>query len=402
MRVAVVGAGIIGTLSAHFLNEHGLQVTVFDQASEAASMTSKANGGQLSYSFCDALADPQLLPKLPKILLGRDPAFSIRFGTDFDFWRWSLKFLAECTPSKRDKNTLSLLSMTLRSAELMQPLHQRFGHIYHHADPGKLVLLSQPPSKELRRRTALKADHGVNVCLMSTDQLLQREPLLNRWNWRPAGALFSQHDEVGDAQRFTTALAAELESIGVTFRFNTQVNQLTPVKSGGCLIKTNGGEDHYDAIVVATGHQAKRLLSPHVRTTPMLSMAGYSVTLPATHESPNTSITLLDDRIVFSRLGDQIRVAGFADVNARPNGLESRTDQLMRVAESVAPSIADFSASPRHNWQGTRAMTPNSQPLVGRTNQPSLFTNIGHGMLGWTLGAATAELLCKQVLQQLS
>ena len=101
MDVAVVGAGIIGILTSHFLLNRGCRVTVYEQANGPAELTSHANGGQLSYSFCDTMADPMLLPRLPAIMIGRDPAIKIKPSLQPAFLHWGLRFLAQCRRKRR-------------------------------------------------------------------------------------------------------------------------------------------------------------------------------------------------------------------------------------------------------------------------------------------------------------
>ncbi len=78
MHVVVLGAGVVGVTTAYYLVERGHTVTVVDQADEVASGASGGNGGQLSYSFTDAMASPALLAKLPRVISGLDPAFCMR------------------------------------------------------------------------------------------------------------------------------------------------------------------------------------------------------------------------------------------------------------------------------------------------------------------------------------
>ncbi len=75
MHVIVLGAGVIGVTTAYYLSNQGHSVTVVDRASEVASGASGGNGGQLSYSFTEAMASPALLAKLPKVIAGRTLLF---------------------------------------------------------------------------------------------------------------------------------------------------------------------------------------------------------------------------------------------------------------------------------------------------------------------------------------
>ena len=400
MHVAVIGAGIIGTLTAHYLDALGVQVTVLERHAKAAAETSRANGGPLPYSFCDALADPQILPKLPSILAGLDPGFRIKPPTDWEFIQWGCRFLSECTAKKRDANTLNILATALHSAELMAPLLHKFGDNASHTTPGKLVLLSQPASPELTRRTELKRASGVAINIVSNDEMLEIEPQLKFWDWHPHAAIYAPGDEVADAFRFTQLLASDLQARGVEFRFNTPVESIQQTRSGECVLTSFGQTQHYDAVVIAAGHDTMLLTSLFDSRLPVIPMAGYSLTLPSGVHSMRASITAQDHRIVFSRLGARVRIAGFADMNPRRGDCEAaRTALLMATAERLAPEAADYRSTNIQSWQGFRGMTPNSRPLVGPTRNPKVFVNIGHGMLGWTLGAATAWKVATQVIK---
>ena len=125
---------------------------------------------------------------------------------------------------------------------------------------------------------------------------------------------------------------------------------------------------------------------------PIYPLKGYSVTLPATTDSPLISITDTRARIVFCRLGKQVRIAGMADLG-RPNRIieHARVHLLMTAARTCLPGAADWSADPQF-WTGLRPMTPDSRPIIGATPIANLFLNCGHGMLGWTLACGSAEL----------
>ncbi|MEM7098557.1 MAG: FAD-dependent oxidoreductase [Pseudomonadota bacterium] len=397
MKVAVIGGGVVGTLTAHFLNCRGCQVTLIDAGDEPASQTSRANGGQLSYTFCDAMADPQLLSKLPGIMLGTDPAFRIRPSLRADFIRWGLSFLNECRSKRRDTNTMALLSLAGRSSELMRTFKDQFRERAAFSEGGKLVLLSQPVDQEMRRRIELKTQMGLEISILNQNEILDIEPTLATLRQPPAAAIFSPKDEAANAHLFTKYLAEHLGTTGVDFRYGELVREISPRKNGECRIKTDKAEEVFNAIVLATGDGAASLLRPHNLILPVLGMSGYSWTFPATEGSPSTSITALSKRIVYSRLGDVIRVAGFADVNLAPIVGKERANTLRSIASQFMPGGADYDNPIGDWWQGVRAMTPNSQPILGRTGLPGVYTNLGHGMLGWTLGAATSEFVAQEI-----
>ena len=399
MRVAVIGAGVVGALTAYYLHRQGMDVSVYERAGEAAALTSSANGGQLSYSFCDALADPQLLSKLPSILAGRDPAFVVKGILQPQFVRWGLRFLRECNLARRDVNTLALLDLCKRSAQLMEPLLDRFGAEADYSAGGKLVLFDTPVSAELERRLQIKRDHGVRLEVLSRNDVLNLEPTLNRWAWQPRAAIYAPEDEVADARAFTASLTRCLEQLGVSFSFNTAVTRLESNSDNGCQLYTAEGTHEYDACVLATGHHANELLRPIGVRLPIVSMTGYSLTFATGAHSPTRSVTALSRRTVFSPLGNRLRVAGLADFGAPRSAQEARIETLRELARSLAPHAADYEHPSVAPWCGDRAMTPDSQPIVRQLPNTRVFTNVGHGMLGWTLAAVTGERVARLVSQ---
>ena len=398
MHVAVVGAGAVGTLTAYFLHRQGCQVTVFDRNDGPACETSFANGAQLSYSFADALADPQLLPKLPSILLGADPAFKIHGLLNPEVMAWGLSFLRQCTISRRDANTRELLTLAQESADLMAPLICQESQTVHYRRAGKLVLLDKFEDREMRRRIDIKRRAGFEVELVTRQKAHELEPSLEDWQWQPNSAVYAPGDSVADAHLFSTHLVEHLERQNVTFVFGQDVSGID-VQNNTVNVTFGEQDCAFDALVLATGDGAQRLLSRHGIRLPILAMAGYSWTFPATETSHRMSITASPQRTVFSRLGDSVRIAGFADINLPTTHQANRVGQLKQISKAIAPKSADFESDSAQPWHGYRAVTPNSQPLLGATNLPGVYTNLGHGMLGWTLAAASgkhvADLVCR-------
>ena len=76
--------------------------------------------------------------------------------------------------------------------------------------------------------------------------------------------------------------------------------------------------------------------------------------------------------------------------------------QLLSIARQVAPHAADFSSQDIAPWHGFRAMTPDSQPITRNVPGTSVFTNVGHGMLGWTLAAVTSDYLTDLITSPVS
>ncbi len=401
MRVAVIGAGVVGITTAYFLREQGCEVSVFEAEHSPAQGASNANAGQLSYSYTDALADPALIPRIPGMFLNTDPTSHISPAINRQFLSWAFGLLVNCTRRRSISNTLLLLHTALRSAKLMVQFHNKFGDQYAHQKTGKIVLLSKAPTQALIDRIELKRTEGSDVNIVTSEEALEIEPTLSHWTQRPAAAIYSKSDEVGDARKFAEVIACSLRNRDVRFEFKCPIVALEKENGKIARLVTKKSTTAVDAVVICAGEGCTELLSPLGIRVPIYPVAGYSATFPCLATSPSTSITVLDWKIVFSRLDQSIRVAGFADINPNPKQHRDRIEYLIQVARNLAPDAAQYE-SKIDGWVGYRTMTPNSQPIVGSTGIPGVYLNTGHGMLGWTLCAATGNSIAGQVVREYS
>jgi len=400
MHVVVLGAGVIGITTAYYLSELGHTVTVVDSAQELASGASGGNGGQLSYSFTDAMASPALLSKMPGIVAGLNPAFHMRPPVTPELISWGLAFLSQCTRRKHRQNTIAILQLALRSGELMKELHSLTSLDFSYRRAGKLVMLDGPSAvAEAERICALKRPYGCDARVIPFEQAVEIEPALQQMSNGYAGAVYSEHDEVGNSQTFTAGLGDWLTANRDTsFQLNTTVRKIITRGDKLASVETDKGTLEPDALVVCLGAWSDRLLHPLGIKTNIYPMRGYSVTLPSIETSNSVSITDLGSKTVFSRLGDQVRIAGFADfVGFRTGKDTKRVRQLLDTARRTAPAIADFSTSSTTEWGGFRPMTPNSQPLIGPSSIEGVHLNTGHGMLGWTLACASSHIVASGI-----
>lgn len=392
MHVVVLGAGVVGITTAYYLTERGHTVTVLDRALDMASGASGRNGGQLSYSFTDAMASPALLSKLPGIVAGLNPAFHVRPTVNMQLIRWGLEFLRQCTKAQHRKNTVSILQLALRSGELMTQLRARTSVEFSHRRASKLVMVDGPKAlEEASEICELKKRYGCDAQLITVEKALEIEPALSHMTNDYVGAVYSRSDELGDSQAFTIGLGKWLaEHHGTEFLMNTSVREITT--SGGKLatLETDRGTLKPDAVVVSMGAWSYGLLRKLGIVTRIYPMRGYSVTLPSIETSNSVSITDPGSKTVFSRIGDQVRIAGFADfVGYQTAKDDTRAQTLMETARKTAPEIADFTVNSPNSWGGFRPMTPDSQPLIGPSKIEGVHLNTGQGMLGWTLACVS-------------
>ena len=376
MRVGVIGAGVVGLTTAHNLQEQGADVSVIEAAASVGCGASFANAGQLAWDNATPLGSPDLLRQLAQVLVGRSRGVSVRLSPELRYLRWALAFLYQSLPTAYRKNADTLAAIASRAAERMQRYHDEFGCEYNHRRAGKIVLHEQPSNCASR---------------LSRESLLDIEPALAHWQAEYASGSFAPHDEVGDARRFAQALWRRLSTGGTRFEFGVEAHALK-AHAHGWTVQTSAGNLRFDKLVLCNGNGASRLLTSVGQKVPVYPVAGFSYTFPAGEHANQRSITIADHKIVYSRLGEQVRVAGYAHINGSKQSLQRHARQMLQMAQNIAPGAAryNFDQAP---WIGFRPTTPNSVPLVGASPIPGLYYNFGHGMLGWTLCAATAEMV---------
>lgn len=405
MQVAVLGAGVVGVTTAYYLAQQGHAVTVIDQAKKVASGTSHANGGQLSYSFTDALARPEFLGRIPALMLGSDPGIKVKLNAGHGMFGWGIDFLRQCTSHRANANTLAVLQQAMRSADLMAQLRDAVPIDFAFEAAGKLVMLSSDDQLEAAKRGRdFKHEHGCETQILTIAEASEIEPALAAMDGAYIGAVYSKDDHVGDARAFTENLRVWLDhNADVTFMLGGRIDRIVTENGEFLAVKMRSGTREFDAAIACLGVWSPELLRPLKINQQIYPVRGYSVTLPPGPDAPAVSVTDLGRRLLLSRLDGNMRLAGFADFLGFDTRRDSeRIGQMINAARQVAPHAADYDASVRQEWGGFRPMTPDGRPRVGSTPIDGLFLNTGHGTLGWTLACATGHEVASKVSRYFS
>jgi len=409
MKIIVLGAGIIGISTAWHLLEAGHEVTVVDRQPDAALETSKANGAQISVSFCEPWANAAAPWKVARWLLSDDSPLLFRPRLDPHQWRWGLSFLGQCTDAAFERNVRQLVALGRYSHESLKTLVARTGIEYQRLERGILHFFSTATDFEAGTQAAqLMREHGVDRRVLGRDEVLAIEPALAAFGAHIHGGTYTPSDESGDACVFTQRLAALCQARGATFLYETAVDGLDAVggRIAGVRVRSlrHGttralSADHY---VAAMGSHTAPLLRPLGMWLNIYPAKGYSATMRLRRPEAASTVSLLDDtrKIAISRLGDTIRVAGTAEMAGYDDSLEGRTAQrrcaaLVKRYEELFPGVADTS-EPNY-WTGLRPSTPTNIPYIGRSRLPNLWLNAGHGTLGWTHGAGSGQALAELI-----
>ena len=405
MKVVVLGAGVIGTTSAWYLSRAGHEVLVVDRQAAPALETSFANGGQISVSHSEPWANPTAPFNIFRWLGREDAPLLFRPHADAAQWLWGLRFLIECLPGRARRNTESAFALALYSREQLRELRRETGIRYETQTRGILHLYEERREFEhaCSEAVRLKA-HGFEIEIKAPEECILIEPALKDAKARFVGGVYAPSDESGDAYLFTQNLAALCVANGVDFRFNVSVRCIETAhgRIGRIVIDDESGIEESlraDAYVMALGSYSPLLLGPIGVAVPVYPVKGYSITLPLEPDAgaPQVSLTDHTRKIVFSRLGDRLRVAGTAELDGYSTEINAgRCEALVKrcfelFPKAGRPELAQF-------WTGLRPATPSNLPLIGRSRYPDLFLNTGHGTLGWTMACGSARMVADLML----
>jgi D-amino-acid dehydrogenase len=402
MHVIVLGAGLLGVTSAYFLRQLGADVTVVDRQATPAAETSFANGGQISVSHAEPWANPSAPLKVLKWLAKEDAPLLFRLRADLSQWLWTLEFLRECTPGRTRRNIERIVRLGTYSREMLQQLRRDIGIDYDQRTQG--ILHFYTSRKELEGAEAPAAQMralGCDRVLITVDEAVRIEPALRHIRARLAGATYTSQDESGDANRFARELVEHCQADGVRFLMSHTVTALRAAAGRLEHVEATDSEGRFqflraDAYVVALGSWSPLYVRPLGIRASVYPAKGYSVTLPIRDPTRAPEVSLTDDeyKLVFSRLGNRLRIAGTAELNGYDRDLNRvRCEAIVRRTEELFPGAGDTERA--QFWTGLRPATPSNVPLIGRSKLPNLYLNTGHGTLGWTHACGSGKSIAR-------
>ncbi|MCG2579962.1 MAG: D-amino acid dehydrogenase [Marinobacter sp.] len=399
MHVLVLGAGVVGVTTAWFLRKQGHEVTVVDRQSKAGLETSYANGGQISVSHAEPWANPSAPLKILKWLARPDAPLLFRPSLDPAQWRWGLSFLMQCTSARAAHNIRQIVNLGTYSRSQLQAVRQDTGIEYDQLEKGILHFYTNPKEFDGALAPArLMRELGCDREVIDAGRAVELEPALAPIRDRIAGATYTAADESGDARKFTQGLARKAEEAGVTFLYGTEILGFDRTRDRilGVQAVREGHHEmlRADAYVLSLGSFSAVLARKLGMFLNIYPAKGYSITVPVRNKDAAFKVSLIDDeyKLVYSRLGDRIRVAGTAELSGYSRTLNfTRCRAIVRRTADIMPDAAYWDEA--EFWSGLRPATPSNVPYIGKSHFGNLYLNTGHGTLGWTHSCGSAAAI---------
>lgn len=397
MKVIVIGAGVIGTTTAWYLAAAGHEVTVVDRQPGAGQETSFANGGQISVSHAEPWANPAAPWKVLKAIGKEDAPLLFRLRLDPELLRWGVGFLGECTAKRTRANIRAIVNLASYSRDCLKQLRVDTDIEYDQLCRGILHFYTDEREfKAAAMAAELMRDFGLDRRPVDAAECVRIEPALSDVRNMMVGGHYTPSDESGDAHKFTRNLAELAKARGVRFELGTPIARLRGSAAAIEGVERYNGEClKADAYVVACGSFSNALLAPLGLALPIYPAKGYSATFTLDEgESFAPTVSLTDDghKLVFSRLGNRLRVAGTAEMNGYGLGLNAvRCAAIGERTRQIFPHLRTL-GEPEY-WTGLRPATPSNVPFIGRAKPSNLYLNTGHGTLGWTMSCGSGKAL---------
>lgn len=396
--IAVLGAGITGVTTAYQLLKRGYDVTLIDAQRYPAMMTSYANGGQLSASNAEVWTHWATILHGIQWMLKKDAPLSLSLMPSWHKYSWLLEFLAN-TPNYR-KNTIESARLAIQAREAFASMAQDAGLEFDLEQRGILHFYQDKAGfKHAQAVTSMLSQAGLERQELTGAEVKDIEPSLTGDFY---GGFYTQSDSTGDIHKYSAGLAQSFKAQGGKLALGRKVAKLNAGEQ--VQVRFDDGElQSFDKIVVCAGVASKQFASQLGDRVNIYPVKGYSITAHLETEADQEAapwVSLLDDKakIVTSRLGkDRFRVAGTAEF--RGYNLDIRADRvrpLVDWCQRLFPGMSTETVTP---WAGLRPMMPSMMPRVGKGKRANVYYNTGHGHLGWTLSAATAEMIADVVVR---
>ena len=400
--IAVIGAGITGVTTAYMLARKGADVTLFEASPYPAMETSYANGGQLSASNAEVWNSTTTVLKGMKWMFKSGAPLLLNPKPSWHKYSWLAEFVA-AIPKYRE-NTIQTVRWALEARAHLRSIAEEEGISFDREERGILHFYGNKAEYETAAKVStLLAAGGLERRAVSPADIHELEPTLKGDIY---GGFFTESDFTGDIHKFTSELAKACVRRGVTLRMATFVDEIN-VRNGKIAISSHPAQEKvtrkgtlteiFDKVVICSGVRSRDFAAHLGDRLNIYPVKGYSLTInleDAANQAAAPMVSLLDDnaKIVTSRLGkSRFRVAGTAEFNGYNKDI---------VWDRVAPMLAwchahfpEMSTESFQSWAGLRPMMPNMLPRVAQGKNPAVFYNTGHGHLGWTLSAATADII---------
>jgi D-amino-acid dehydrogenase len=428
MKVAVVGAGIIGVTTAYELAADGHQVSVFERRGSVAAETSFANAGIVGAGIVARWGPTGAALDILSNAFQQHAPVRMR-GLPLGSLPWMWRAWRARRPDTQQSIQRNMQQLARFSRDRLHELTRTLKLEYERSDGSLVVLRSAKELSAMQPALAALGACGVRLQTLDARQCRIVEPGLDFDAELHAGILLT-NDEVGNCRQFSHLLRTEAQRLGARFRFHTDVKRIgkgplpqlvhvyappderSAVNAGAERTPADAQDtqpltqqpvtEGFDAVVLCSAISSSALLRPLGLKLPMQAVHGYSMTAPLRqHEGridhgPRSAVVDERYQVVITRLGARVRVSGGTEIGGSPSiHHQGSIDTLYKVLHDWFPGSAHLAQA--QHWKGARPTLPDGPPVLGRSGIDGVWLNLGHGACGWALACGSARALADAV-----
>ncbi len=389
--VTVIGAGMVGTCCALYLQNEGFNVTLIDKAAPGDG-ASFGNLGCFGIASCVPPGMPGILKKVPGMLLDQEAPLKMRWSHALRATPWFLRYIANTRRNRVEAIAAARQSLLNQVHETLDPLVKEAG-AGNLLCPGGLLFTFESEAAfegasyafDIRRR------HGVPMEFLSGDEAREVEPGLTKNVVRAmhVPTLTFTLDPGG----LVKSLAGLFERRGGTLSRHAVIG-FDIGQDGVRAVQTDGGEDAVDNVVIAAGIWSRPLAQALGTNVPLEAERGYHTMFHGANISMNGGVLSADRYVSVTPMKDGIRVGGYAEF-APPDAPADmlRAKMVAKIGQSLMPGL---DSDHRTEWMGSRPSHPDSKPAIGRSpHHRNAYFAFGHDHLGLTFGSITGKLIAE-------
>ncbi len=403
--VIIIGGGVIGCWTAHYLLLRGCRVTIIER-DRVGGGASGVNCGYVCPSHVMPLCTPGAIRHSLSSLLSPSGALSIPLRFDPFLWKWLFRFAAKCSACHRDhaasvRHGLLQASMQLyrdyvddngdaiglKSTVAKSIDWQRRGLLLVHRDHRSLDQY-QATADDLRSRFGLGPERldGSSICDL--------EPSLVDGL---AGGWFFPNDTHLDPDLLIRHLRASILRRGGRFVEQTDVHEMEIAGGRVDGLKTSSGNFRADHYVLATGAEAPRFAKPLGCQIPIVPGKGYSMRFASDASSPITPMIFEDSHVAVTPLAGHTRIGSTMQLTGYDRTVDAKR---LKMIQDSAQSYLRYRLpqQPETSSAAWRPMVYDDLPCIDRSPAANnAFVAAGNGMIGISTGTGTGRLIAEMI-----
>jgi glycine/D-amino acid oxidase-like deaminating enzyme len=390
--IAIVGAGIVGTSCALWLQKKGFSVILVDPE-KPGSGTSSGNACTIADYGCVPVNNPNIFRRLPSLLFSKDSPLSLDLGYALSHLSWQMQFLSNCRKTRVDRIIRNLGKLLNKTYEGLDPLIEFSGSQHLFEQQGCMYIYKTLREFEnARASNQMRRNQGVDFTELEASDIRELEPEIK--SPFEKGLLFDKASQVINPQSLTTSyFDCFLANQG---RYVKQRALTVGHENGGVTISLDNG-DKLDAnrVVIAAGAFSRQIMGTGAHRLPLDTERGYHVQYTGLQSLLNRPVSWNEAGFYATPMDEGLRIAGTVEIAGYDEAMNPRN---LNYLKRKAQQMFDLPDQPDQEWLGFRPTLPDSLPAIGYSpySEYVLFA-FGHHHLGLTLSGITGKLIAELI-----